>query len=64
MGQTIAAGIIIAIAVITAAVKLYRFFRRRGSGSDCRPESCASCPYSTGPGACGDPDKIPPDQKK
>ncbi len=59
MCQTIAAIIIIALAVIAAAIRLYRFFRLRERGSDCRPESCASCPYSSGPGSCEDPDAGP-----
>ena len=59
MAQTLATIIIVALAVIAAAVKLYRFFKRRGQSSDCRPESCASCPYSRGSDACDDPGNSP-----
>ncbi len=66
MCQTITAIIIIALAVIAAAIRLFRFFRRREKGSDCRPESCASCPYSSGSGSCGIPGENSPkaDEKK
>lgn len=45
MLQTIIVILIVLLAAAAAAVKLYRFFRRRGSHGVCTPDACASCPY-------------------
>ncbi|MBP7735028.1 MAG: hypothetical protein KA369_03555 [Spirochaetes bacterium] len=45
MAQTTIVIIIIALAVVSTAVKLYRFFKPKTGHLPCSPDACASCPF-------------------